>query len=460
MPLRKILLILLYCMPALPALAQNATAPDVSKEPARTSPQWLHDGVIYQIFPRDFSTAGNFAGITAQLDRLQQLGVTILWLMPIHPIGEAQRKGTLGSPYAVRDYYGISRELGTEADLHRLIAAAHDHGMKVIIDLVANHTAWDSVLMKHPEYYTHDASGKIIPPVPDWADVADLNYDNVNLRRYMSDMLVHWIRDFDLDGFRCDVAGYVPRSFWEEAREQLDRTKPGIMMLAEAEEPALLVKAFDIDYGWALHSTLTDVIQGRKPASALRDTWQQGARSYPVGALRMRFSDDHDERRAIARFGEPAALAASALMFTLDGVPLIYNGMEVGDTGESGTPALFEKIPILWSIATMRPEFPAFYQQIVAFRKAHAVLRDGAVQWVHNSDENRVLSFLRRDAGETLLVTVNLSNQPFIGLVEAGSGEWTEITPAAGTTKATGAAVAALPAVALSAWQYRVFRHN
>ena len=155
-------------------------------EPAKStlsSPQWLRDGVIYEIFPRNFSPDGNFNGITARLDELKDLGVNILWLMPIQPLGQKMRKGTLGSPYAIRDYYAINPDYGTEADLKRLVAEAHKRGLKVIIDIVANHTAWDSVLMEHPEFYKQDASGKIIPPVKEWTDVAGLNYENPQAAR-------------------------------------------------------------------------------------------------------------------------------------------------------------------------------------------------------------------------------------------------------------------------------------
>src|SRR5258708_24476004 len=223
----------LSCAPGAPA-AVAACYPGL---PARDSPAWVHDGVIYEVFPRQFSAQGDFNGVTAQLDRLQQLGVNILWLMPIHPVGRLKAKGTLGSPYAVRDYYAINPEYGTAADLHRLVHEAHQRHLKLIIDIVANHTAWDSVMMKTPEFYTHDASGKIIPPMPDWSDVADLNYDNAQLRRYMIDMLKYWIREFDLDGFRCDAAGMVPTDFWEQARTELNALQPAILMLAEGGDP-------------------------------------------------------------------------------------------------------------------------------------------------------------------------------------------------------------------------------
>jgi glycosidase len=455
-----------YCIPV---KAQQATARDFSKETARTPRQWVRDGVIYEIFPRAFSPAGNFNGVTARLDELKDVGVNILWLMPIHPIGQEKKKGTIGSPYAVRDYYAINPDYGTKEDLKRLIAEAHRRGMKVIIDIVANHTAWDSVLMKQPDFYTHDAAGKIIPPVPDWADVADLNYDNPRLRDYMIEMLKFWLKEFDLDGFRCDVAGFVPTDFWERARTELERIKPDIVMLAEWDSPDLLTKAFDLDYAWPMHSALTEVLMGMKPATAFRQVWEDERRKFPRNALHMRFSDNHDERRAIARFGERGALAASALMCTLDGVPLIYNGMEVGDTAESGSPALFEKIPILWQIAERRPEFPRFYKQMIALRKTSEALRRGDVQWLRNSDEARIVTYSRRSTDEEILVAINFSNQPFVGTVETSGAMFTDVTPdvqpplppdAPALQRAAGTHVVGLPSLALDSWGFRIFRRT
>jgi glycosidase len=447
---------------------QQPSSRDFAGEKSRSSPAWVRDAVIYEIFPRAFSSQGNFEGITARLDELKNLGVTILWLMPIHEIGKEKRKGSVGSPYAVRDYYSINPDYGTKETLRRLIQQAHRRGMKVIIDIVANHTAWDSVLMRNPDFYTRDAAGKILPPVADWADVADLNYDNPRLRDYMIDMLKFWLREYDLDGFRCDVAGMIPTAFWERARAELEKVKPDMMMLAEWDSPELLVKAFDLDYSWGLHSALTDVLMGNKPATALRAAWEAERARYPRGALHMRFSDNHDERRAIARFGERGALTASALMFTIDGVPLLYNGMEVGDTTESGAPALFERMPIFWQIAERRPEFPRFYQQIIALRRAHPALRNADVEWLRNSDEARVVAYLRRTADEEILVAINFSNSPFTGTVEVGNGAgFAEITPDVQpplppdvSRPETNAKrrVVGLPTLALDALGYRIFR--
>ncbi|HSQ19193.1 MAG TPA: alpha-amylase family glycosyl hydrolase, partial [Blastocatellia bacterium] len=210
-PLRALLIRLLalsLCLASFRAGGVAQLSRDVSRESARAIQPWIRDAVIYEIFPRAFSAEGNFNGVTARLDQLRDLGVTILWLMPIHQIGQEKRKGAIGSPYAVRDYYSINPDYGTKEDLRRLISEAHRRGLKVIIDIVANHTSWDSVLMKYPDFYKHDAQGKIISPY-DWTDVAWLNYGNPKLRDYIIEMLKYWIREFDLDGFRCDVAGEV-----------------------------------------------------------------------------------------------------------------------------------------------------------------------------------------------------------------------------------------------------------
>jgi glycosidase len=423
---------------------------------AQHSPDWLRDGIIYEVFPRAFSPQGDFNGVTAQLDRLKGLGVTVIWLMPIHPLGRERAKGTLGSPYAVRDYDAINPDYGSAADLKRLIAGAHQRDMKVFIDIVANHTAWDAALLiQHPDWYTHDAGGHIIPPNPDWVDVADLDWSQPALREYMQGMLVHWLRDFGIDGFRCDYASGVPRDFWESARAALDKVKPGVVLLAEADDPALLRTAFDLDYAWDFYHAMSDALTGRAPASQVREVWERAAALYPPDALRLRFSDNHDQLRATAQAGLPAALAASAVMFTLDGVPLLYNGMEVGDSTESAAPALFERAPIQWEMAQRRPQVAPFYRALAALRRGHPALTRGAVRWLHNADEQRVLSYERAGVGEALTVVVNLSSQSFAGVIEAAPGQYQDITPDTGIAGTRGAV---LPAVFLAPWGYRVFR--
>ena len=384
--------------------------------PARPSPDWLRSGAIYEIFPRDFSAAGNLAGVTARLDDLRQLGVNILWVMPIHPIGEKGRKGELGSPYSIRDYYAVDPHYGTLVDFQQLVAGAHQRGMKVIMDLVANHTAWDSVMMTNKDFYTQDSAGNVIPPMPGWTDVAGLNYHNPALRAYMITMMKYWIKEADVDGFRCDVAWNVPVDFWEQSRAALTAVKPDIMMLAEERttDPEFLTNAFDLDYSFPLMSTLNQVLLHNAPARDLRKCWEEEYREFPKGALHMRVSDDHDESRAVARYGLNGALAASALMFTLDGVPLLYNGMEVGDATESGDPALFAKLDIFWQPKDRLP-LPQIYHDLIKLRKEQSALTNDRVIWLPNDQDSQVVSFMRLNDSDEFVVVINFSNRPVTG---------------------------------------------
>ncbi len=424
-----------------------------SHQTARTPPAWLRDGVIYEIFPRDFSRAANLNGVTARLDEIHDLGVSILWVMPIHPIGEKFRKGEFGSPYSVKDFYAVDPDYGTLDDFKNLVAGAHQRGMKVIMDLVADHTAWDSVMMKHPEFYKQDADGKLMPPVPAWTDVAGLNYANPQLREYMIAMMQYWVRTCDIDGFRCDVASMVPTDFWVQARAALEKIKPDIMLLAEASKPELLVKAFDIDYDWPLLASLNKVLIDGAPASELKATWEKSRREFPVDALHMRISDDHDEARAVARYGIRGALAASALMFTLDGVPLLYNGMEVGDATESGDPALFDKLTIFWHPKD-RPPLRKIYRGLINLRKQYACFRNNDVTWLRNSDETDVVTFMRSDENDQFVVVINFSNRPVAGRVEMKDGKGFQMVPIPGMP---GGDVDGLPSFHLTAFEWRFY---
>lgn len=446
------LILITACLASGPnARAERAFA----TESARPSPAWLRQSVVYEIFPRNFSARGDFNGITARLDELKDLGVNVLWLMPIHPTGEQLKKGTLGSPYAVRDYYGINPAYGTTNDFRHLVREAHARGLKVIIDLVANHTAWDSVMMTRKEFYKQDDKGKVIPPVAEWTDVAGLNYDAAALRRYMIDMLKYWVREFDLDGFRCDVAGMVPTRFWEEARAELEAIKPEILMLAEASKPELLVTTFDLDYAWPLHATLNRVMLESAPASELRGSWEESRRTFPKGSLHLRISDNHDEARAVARFGIRGALAAQVLMLTLDGVPLFYNGMEVGDATESGDPALFEKLPVFWN-PKERPALRRIYRELIQLRKTQAALHNDRLIWLPNSQANDVVSFLRLDDHDQFAVVINLSSRPVNVAVELQNArEFQRVNLANGAD-----ADAALPSLRLPGYGWQIFHRT
>ncbi|MCK5822638.1 MAG: alpha-amylase, partial [Bacteroidales bacterium] len=222
-------------------------------------PDWTKNKNIYEVNIRQYTDEGDFKSFEKHLPRLKQMGVDILWIMPVQPIGEKNKKGSLGSYYSIKDYLAVNPEFGTMDDFKHIVDKAHELKMYVILDWVANHTSWDNNLItEHPEWYTHDSLGNIVSPVEDWTDVADLNYYNNELRTYMINALEFWVKQTDIDGFRCDVAGMVPTDFWNDAREKLDKIKP-VFMLAEWESPELQKHAFDMTYSWALNGLMNDI---------------------------------------------------------------------------------------------------------------------------------------------------------------------------------------------------------
>jgi glycosidase len=387
-------------------LAQKPTP--FAQETARTSEEWVKKGIIYEIYPRAFSKEGNFAGIEKRLPELKKLGVTTLWLMPIHPVGIEKRKGSLGSPYSIRDYYSINPEYGNLDDFKRLVNKSHELGFKIIIDLVANHTSWDSkMFVEHPEWFTKDSVGKFIPPVADWSDVVDLNYDNNEMRRYMIEMLKYWVRDIGLDGFRCDVAEMVPTDFWNDARAALDSIKP-ILMLSEGRWPEHHVKAFDLTYSWNFYGTLKNIVDGKKSAAELDSILARESSVYPKNSIHMRFSSNHDENAwdmpDVQRFGTEGAKLAAVLVNTFPGSPLLYNGQEVGNNIKLG---LFEKFEIDW---TKKNIYAQFYQKLFEIRKNNSSLAGGDYQGVKNNRVDQIYTFIRTDGKNTVLATFNFSN--------------------------------------------------
>jgi cyclomaltodextrinase len=395
------------------AMAQN----DPPGMPTRQSPDWLRSSVVYEIFPRDFSAAGDLNTITARLDELKDLGVDVLWLMPIQPVGQVMKKGTLGSPFSVRDFYAVNPDYGTTNDFRRLVDQAHLRDMKVVMDIPAGQTSWDSVLMAHPDFYEKDASGNVMPPAPMLKDVAALNYANPDVRHYMIDMMKHWITDYNVDGFRVDISPNVPLDFWEEARAALEKVNPQLIVLADAgAKPELLTNAFDVDSSWGMNFIVGEVINGQQPANFIGELWKRTNEQFPERTLHLRFSDDHEQTRAVVRYGMNGALAAQVLMMTLDGVPLLYNGMEVGDATESGDPALFEKMPIFWNPGG-RPPLRAIYRDLIKLRKNNPAFYNGTVNWLDNTAANQVVSFVRSDNTNEFLVLINFSNGQVSGSI-------------------------------------------
>jgi len=378
-------------------------------KPALRSADWVKDGVIYCVYLRSFSKEGTFAALEARIPELKALGVTIIWLMPIHPVGLKNRKGTLGSPYSVRDYYDTNPEFGTMVDFQSLLNTVHQNGMKLVIDLVADHTSWDSKLIKaHPEWYKKDAAGKIISPNNDWTDVAALDYSKPGLRTYMIDMMEWWVRETGIDGFRCDVAEMVPTDFWEEARVRLDAVKD-VLMLSEGSAPEHHLKAFDITYSWDVYDALLPLLKGKRPASYIDEMIRKDSLLYPSGSIRLRFNTNHDKNAwdapAVVKFGEEGLKLSAVLVNTIAGIPLLYNGEEVPNAKKL---SLFEKVEIDWDkpIADIKN----LYSTLFSLRKNHKAISRGKLLRVPTTDDADIYAFFRTNANDRVLVALNFSD--------------------------------------------------
>ncbi|SFM98434.1 Glycosidase [Algoriella xinjiangensis] len=286
--------------------------------------------VVYEVNVRQFSPEGTFAAVTKEIPNIKKLGVKILWLMPIYPIGVENRKEGLGSYYSIKDYRGINPEFGTADDFKKLVDEAHKNGIYVIMDWVANHTAWDHPWVKqHPDWYEKDKNGKMHSPY-DWTDVVALNFDNKEMRQAMIADMKYWLDDFKVDGFRCDMAHEVPTNFWEEAKPQLANGRE-IFMLGETENADLLVNAFDAAYGWELHHIMNDIAKGKKNVSAIDTYMDSIPKKWQADDYKLLFTSNHDENSwagtEYERMGD-AVETFAVLTYTLPGIPLIYNGQE------------------------------------------------------------------------------------------------------------------------------------
>ena len=422
-----------------------------------TNPDWAKDAVIYQLNTRQFTPEGTFNAAREQLPRLKALGVDIIWLMPIHPIGELNRKGTLGSPYAVRDYFGVNPEFGTKAELKAFVDAAHAEGMHVILDWVANHTAWDNPLTTdHPEWYDRDLDGDFRPtPWWDWSDIIDLDYGHAGLRRYMTEALVYWVREVGVDGYRADVAGFVPLDFWETARREMEAVKP-VFMLAEWDMRDVHYAAFDASYAWSWKDAMTNIAQGRADTGALYGYYSWNESAYPREAMRMTYTSNHDqnswESTEFERYG-PAREAAIVLSVVGEGIPLIYNGQEAGNEKRL---EFFERDPIVWR------EHPQgeLYRRLFALKHGNRALWNG--QWggrmhqVINTAPQKVFSFFRRVEDQQVFAVLNLSGEPqmvtFSGTHHLGA--YTDFADGQAVT------VAADSTMTLEPWGWRVLERR
>ncbi|MCY7295243.1 alpha-amylase family glycosyl hydrolase [Alteromonas sp. a30] len=376
-----------------------------------THPAWSKNATIYEVNVRQYTKEGTFKAFSQHMPRLKELGVDILWLMPIHPIGEKNRKGGKGSYYSVKDYMAVNPEFGTLDDLKALVKQAHDMGMYVILDWVANHSAWDNPLTKsHPEWYTKDHKSNFQPtPWWDWSDIIDFDYNNPEMREYMTEALKYWVREADIDGYRADVAGFIPTDFWDTVRDELDQIKP-VFMLAEWDSRDLHKNAFDMTYAWKLDATMVEVAQGKKDASALFHHFAHTLNAWPDNAIKMNFVDNHDknswEGSMFERFG-PHLNASIVLTVTAEGMPLLYSGQEAG---LDRSLAFFEKDEIIWQSHPIG----ALYKQLFKLKKANPALWNG--NWggkmvpVTNSQPKQALSFARVKNDNKVFTVINFSD--------------------------------------------------
>lgn len=382
---------------------------------------FLQKACIYEVNIRQYSPEGNFRGFMKHLPRLQEMGVDILWLMPIHKIGMKNRKGTLGSYYSVKDYCSVNTNFGSEEDFRALVEEAHKLGMAVILDWVANHTAWDHHWVEsNPEFFTKDSLGQMMPPVADWTDVVDLDFENKDLRDSMVKSMQYWIREFNIDGFRCDVAGEVPTDFWISARDSLNKMRP-VFMLAEAEKNELHPKAFEMGYAWHLHHLMNEVAKGNEDASVINEYYAK--LEFPEGSYKMNFTSNHDEntwnKNAIERMGDNYTNMI-VFSFTVPGMPLIYNGQEAGLNKDL---EFFEKDEIIWKTTS----YDTLFRNLIKLRDEWSLLNStrSEIDFLEHDSEN-VLIFKRGRSDESQLLTCfNFGNKiEFIdleNLMEEGS---------------------------------------
>lgn len=366
---------------------------------------------IYEVNVRQFSPEGNFKGLESQLPRLKEMGVDIVWLMPIHPIGKLNRKGNMGSHYAVQDYKAVNPDYGTLDDLKHLVKRTHELGMHLIIDWVANHTACDNVwLAQHPEWYTRDANGNPQPPVADWADVYDLNYDNTDMQNAMVDALKYWVTAAGIDGYRCDVAEMVPNEFWKKAITELRKSSSRpLFMLAEGETPELHQAGFDATYGWKLHHLMNDVAKKEKTAADVVNYFNTDPSRYHSNDYRLYFTSNHDENSwngtEFERMGA-AVKTMGVLAATVPGMLLLYNGQEAALHKRL---QFFEKDPIEWSDYSMTN----FYSTLLHLKQQHPALYNGdaggAIQFIGTNNQQQVMAFSRKKGTDEVIVMLNLS---------------------------------------------------
>ncbi|MBP3547321.1 MAG: alpha amylase C-terminal domain-containing protein [Alistipes sp.] len=378
------------------------------------NPEWSYSAVLYELNIRQFTPEGTLNAAIERLPFLRSVGVDALWLMPIYPIGEEGRKGTLGSYYSIRDYQAVNEEFGTAEDLKAFISVAHSLGMKVLLDWVANHTARDArwITERPADWYERDAEG--VPLVPwDWTDTAKLNYANHDVWRGQIEAMRYWVEEFGVDGFRCDMAMLVPIEFWREVSEELHRIKPDIFMLAEAEEDNLFDGAFNMSYQWNIHHIMCDIAKGARRVWDLRNAIHAERAKYPREAMRMSFTSNHDENSwsgsEQSRFGRALEVMMAMTFLMPSTMPLIYTGQEVGYDHSF---EFFERDPIPVE-AYRENRMTALYRRLAALKHGERALdggeRGGEVIEIENNAKDCMMTFVREVCGSRVVAIMNLS---------------------------------------------------
>lgn len=412
------------------AAAFLAAVTGFAQQPVHTTlqhPEWSRNAVIYEVNTRQYTPEGTFKAFSAHIPRLKELGVDILWFMPIHPISKEKRKGELGSYYAVADYKAVNPEFGTFDDFKAVVDSAHAAGMKVIIDWVPNHTGCDNEWVKtKPQYYKRDQNGQMFGPF-DWTDVYELDYANPETRKAMTDAMTFWITEAGIDGFRCDVAGRVPVDYWNEARLALDTAagKP-VFMLAEATEPELMENAFDMDYNWPMKDLFSHIAATAgqysfrtttpdypvRHAADIDSLLNEQAKTYPVDSYMMNMTSNHDlnswEGTEFERLGNLSE-AFAVLSYTLPGMPLIYTGQE---TGLDRALEFFVKdTPPQWE---PRNNFFTFYQKLNQLKHSRPELSagtKGGTMHMMRSGAEDIIAFKRETGDSGTFVAANLGKE-------------------------------------------------
>jgi len=434
------------------SIGMSACTIPVEEEKGVNHPEWILDASLYEVNIRQYTPEGTFNAFSEHLESLKEMGVDIIWLMPVNPIGEKNRKGPLGSYYSVKDYYAVNPEFGTMEDFKSLVAKAHDNEIRVIIDWVPNHSAWDNPLAtEHPEYYMKDSTGNFKSPF-DWTDVIQFDYDQPGLRQYMIDALKFWLTETDIDGFRFDVAHMIPVSFWNTVRPALYEVKE-VFMLAESDQPILNKEAFDATYDWKLHHIMNMVAKGQMDVKNIDMHFTYVDSTYPPNSILMEFTSNHDENSwngtEYERLGD-AVKAFAVFTYTIPGMPLIYNGQEVCMNKRL---RFFDRDTIDWIECDMR-EFYTTLNKLKSDNQAlFAGSSGGKMTRVHGNDDSRIFAFTRETDRNKLYVILNFSAEPidFIPENENNSGLYTDAF--------TGELLnlTSDEPIALKAWDYKVY---